>query len=323
MHTEHPPDGRTLMRVVSLLASGTEIVCALGEERALVGRSHECDYPASIRALPQVTAPKFPFDGASYEIHQQVQAILQEGLSVYRVDSNKLRALAPDLIVTQTQCEVCAVSPGDLAATCSSWLGHETPIVNLAPYTLPDVWDDITHVADALGIPARGAELVASLRARLDAIADKTRALPHPRVAVIEWIEPIFTGGNWMPELVEIAGGTPLLATPGAHSPVCTPAALSAAEPDVIIVTPCGFDLERTAREFPLLAGIAGWSELPAVRAGRVYLADGNAYFNRSGPRLIESAEILAEILHPSEFDFGHVNVAWSHVQARGGSVGG
>jgi iron complex transport system substrate-binding protein len=295
-----------MMRVVSLLASGTEIVCALGEEHRLVGRSHECDYPESVRALPQVTSPKHPFDGTSYAIHEQVQAILREGLSVYRVDSEKLRALAPDLLVTQTQCEVCAVSPGDLAATCGAWLGHDTPIVNLAPYTLNDIWSDIQHVADGLGIPERGRALVAELRARMDAIAAKTRALPHPRTAVIEWVEPIFTGGNWMPELVEIAGGTPLLGVAGQHSPVCTPEALAAAAPEVIIVTPCGFGLERAAAEFPALTRIAGWNELPAVREKRVYLADGNAYFNRSGPRIVESAEILAEILHPRECAYGH-----------------
>ncbi len=294
------------MRIVSLLASGTEIVCALGEQRLLVGRSHECDYPAGVKALPQVTSPKYPFDGTSYEIHQQVQAVLQEGLSVYRVDSEKLRGLAPDVLVTQTQCEVCAVSPGDLAATCGAWLGHETPIVDLSPYTLADIWGDIARVAAAIGIPQRGEELIRSLRGRLDAVAATSRGLPHPRVAVIEWIAPIFTGGNWMPELVEIAGGVPLLGKPGVHSPVCEPSALAAAAPDVIVVTPCGFDLDRTREEYPALTQIHGWKELPAVRAGRVYLADGNAYFNRSGPRIVESAEILAEILHPEAFKFGH-----------------
>jgi iron complex transport system substrate-binding protein len=294
------------MRVVSLLASGTEIVCALGEQQQLVGRSHECDYPASVKALPQVTSPKYPFDGTSYEIHQQVQAVLQEGLSVYRVDSEKLRALAPDVLVTQTQCEVCAVSPGDLAATCGAWLGHDTPIVDLSPYTLGDIWGDITKIAAALGIPERGEELIKSLRGRMDSIQAKTRTLAHPRVAVIEWIAPIFTGGNWMPELVEIAGGVPLLGKPGEHSPVCEPADLAAAAPDVIVVTPCGFDLERTRAEFPALTRISGWRDLPAVKNGRVYLADGNAYFNRSGPRIVESAEILAEILHPTSFKFGH-----------------
>jgi len=294
------------MRIVSLLASGTEIVCALGEQGQLVGRSHECDYPASVKALPQVTSPKYPFDGTSYEIHQQVQAVLQEGLSVYRVDSEKLKALAPDVLVTQTQCEVCAVSPGDLEATCGAWLGQNTPIVDLSPYTLGDIWSDVTKVAAALGIPQRGEELVRSLRGRMDAIAAKTRTLDHPRVAVIEWIAPIFTGGNWMPELVEIAGGMPLLGKSGVHSPVCEPAMLAAAAPEVIVVTPCGFDLARTRAEFPVLTAIPGWKELPAVRAGRVFIADGNAYFNRSGPRIVESAEILAEILHPGDLTFGH-----------------
>lgn len=299
-------------RVVSLLASGTEFVCALGFGDALVGRSHECDFPAVIAGLPALTAPKWPFDGTSYEIDQKVRAVLQEGLSIYRVDGEALRALRPDVIITQSQCEVCAVSLGDLERAAGGWIGGDVRVVNLAPFTLDDAWGDARRIAAALGAPERGVALVAALRARLAALAARAGGAERkPRVAFVEWIDPIFMGGNWMPELIRSAGGEPLFGTPGVHSGVIDWEALRAADPDVIVVSPCGFGLERIRAEFPALAARPGWRELAAVRAGRVYLADGNAYFNRSGPRLVESAEMLAEMLHPGRFNFGHEGVGW------------
>lgn len=299
-------------RVVSLIASSTEIVCALGFEGLLVGRSHECDYPESVKRLPACTGPKFVPDGTSYEIDQRVKAILQEGLSVYRVDGEKLRVLAPDVIITQDHCEVCAVSLRDVEAAVCDWLGSRPLVVSLRPDSLADVWAGIRRVAEALGAPERGHELVARLKARMAGVAERARVLPErPRVACIEWIEPLMACGNWMPELVAMAGGVNLFGEAGKHSPVMEWEELRAGDPDVIIVLPCGFDLERTRREMPGLAGRPGWSELPAVRAGRVYLADGNQYFNRPGPRLAESLEILAEILHPQAFRFGHEGTGW------------
>lgn len=300
------------LRVVSLIAGSTEIVCALGFEALLVGRSHECDYPESVKRLPVCTGPKFVADGTSYEIDQRVKAILQEGLSVYRVDGEKLRALAPDVIITQDHCEVCAVSLKDVAAAVCEWLGSRPLVVSLRPDSLADVWADIRRVAAALGAPERGDELVARLDARMAAVAERARALPErPRVALIEWIEPLMACGNWMPELVAMAGGVNLFGQAGKHSPAMAWEELRAGDPDVIVVLPCGFDLERTRRETPALAGRAGWGELRAVRAGRVYLADGNQYFNRPGPRLAESLEMLAEMLHPGVFDFGHEGTGW------------
>ncbi|MBI4541155.1 MAG: cobalamin-binding protein [Gemmatimonadetes bacterium] len=299
-------------RVVSLIASSTEIVCALGFEHLLIGRSHECDYPESVKRLPCCTDPKFVTDGTSYDIDQRVKAILEQGLSVYRVDAERLRALGPDVILTQSHCEVCAVSLRDVEAAVWEWLGARPRIVSLEPNSLEDVWNDVRRVADALGAPARGDALVSRLTARMAAVAERARALPSkPRVACIEWIDPLMAAGNWMPELVEMAGGVSLFGEAGKHSPGMTREELEARDPDIIVVLPCGFDLERTRREMIGLRERPDWRELRAMRGGRIYIADGNQYFNRPGPRLVESLEILAEIVHPDVFRFGHHGVGW------------
>jgi iron complex transport system substrate-binding protein len=276
------------------------MVSALGFGDWLVGRSHECDFPPGVDRLPAVTEPKFPTDGTSYAIDQRVKAILQEGLSVYRVHADALAALRPDVIVTQDQCQVCAVSLADVEGALCELVGSRPRVVSLQPDCLADVWADIRRVAAALGAPARGDELVASMQARMAATAEAARPLARPRVAVIEWIDPLMAAGNWMPELVALAGGTNLFGEAGKHSPWMTFDALVAADPDVIFVSPCGFDLARTRADMPALAERPGWRDLAAVRAGRVFLADGNQYFNRPGPRLVDSLEILAEVLHPS-----------------------
>ena len=207
-------------RIVSLIASATEIVCALGFEDQLVGRSHECDFPESVKRLPVCTEPKFNVEGSSYEIDQRVKAILAEGLSVYRVDSEALRALAPDVIVTQSQCEVCAVSLRDVELALCEWLDSHPKIVSLEPNALDDVWRDIATVATALGARDRGEELVTRLRARIAAIAARTRRLDdRPTVAVVEWIDPLMAAGNWMPELLELAGAGRARGRVGQHPP--------------------------------------------------------------------------------------------------------
>jgi iron complex transport system substrate-binding protein len=303
------------MRVVSLIASATEIVCALGCEDRLVGRSHECDYPESIKRLPVLTAPKFEPDGTSYEIDQRVKAILQEGLSVYRVDGDRLRELEPDVIVTQAQCEVCAVSLRDVERAVCSWLQACPPLVSLTPNGLADVWADVERVAEALEVPERGVDLVARLRRRMDAIAARARALPErPTVACVEWLEPLMAAGNWVPELVEMAAGVNLFGTAGQHAPWLTWEDVCARDPEVIVLLPCGFDVARTRRDLHLLTGRAEWPNLRAVRAGRVFVTDGNQYFNRPGPRLAESLEIFAELLHPGAFAFGHEGTGWQRV---------
>lgn len=300
-------------RVVSLLASGTEIVAALGCGGSLVGRSHECDFPPDlVAALPVCTEPKILVEGESREIDRQVREIVEQALSVYRVDGALLQALAPDIIVTQTQCEVCAVTPRDVAEAVCDWIAGAPEIVALEPHALADVWRDVERVGAALGVPERAGALVASFEARLAAIRDRLPAAEsRPRIACIEWIEPLMATGNWMPELIEIAGGDNLFGEAGRHSPWLELEELARADPEVILVLPCGFDIPRTRHELPALSERPEWRRLTAVRRGRVYLCDGNRYFNRSGPRLVESAEILAEILHPGRFDFGHRGDGW------------
>jgi iron complex transport system substrate-binding protein len=301
-----------MQRVVSLIASATEIVCALGCEDRLVGRSHECDFPPSVRRLPVCTAPKFNVEGNSREIDRDVKTLLRDSLSVYRVDADRLAELEPDVIVTQAQCEVCAVSLRDVERAVCSWLQACPKLVSLVPNALADVWVDIEHVAEALGVVERGAELVAQLQSRIEGIASHAKTLSHrPRVACIEWIDPLMAAGNWVPEQVELAGGINLFGEAGKHSPWMTFEQLRAADPDAIVVMPCGFDIERSRRELPPLTGRPEWPGLRAVRDGRVFLADGNQFFNRPGPRLVESLEILAELLHPEAFAFGHEGAGW------------
>jgi iron complex transport system substrate-binding protein len=288
--------------IVTLLPSATEIVCALGQEARLVGRSHECDFPSSVQALPALTAPAFEPGGSSAEIDRDVKSLLSRALSVYRVDAEKLAALRPSLIVTQTQCDVCAVSEDEVRAALASVTGVQPRIVSLAPKRLADVWRDIWRVADALDVPSHGAALVARLEQRVVEVSESARAhAERPTVATIEWLEPLMAAGNWVPELIELAGGHNLFGAAGQHSPWLKWDALVAADPDVIVVMPCGFDLARTRAELSLLTARPGWHELRAVRQGRVAIVDGNQYFNRPGPRLVDSLEILVEILHGGE----------------------
>lgn len=299
-------------RVVTLIASATEIVSALGCADWLVGRSHECDFPAQVAKLPVLTEPKFKVEGSSNEIDQRVKAIVEEGLSVYRVHAEELDAVAPEVIVTQDQCEVCAVSLTDVEKAVCEITNSDARIVSLRPDALKDVWTDIARVAQALDLNERGADLIGSLQTRMTDLTGQCAAQKSkPGVACIEWIEPLMAGGNWMPELVEMAGGHNLFGEAGKHSPWMEWRDIRAADPDVILVMPCGFDIARTLEEMPLMAARDGWSDLKAVREGRVVVADGNQYFNRPGPRLAESLEILAEVCHPGGFDFGHQGTGW------------
>ncbi len=309
---------RPAKRVVTLIASATEIVCALGLEDWLVGRSHECDYPPSVQSLPVCTEVKFQTDGRSYEIDQRVKAIVEEGVSVYRVRSDALNRLRPDVIITQTQCEVCAVSLRDVEQAVCELVESRPQIVSLHPDCLADVWKDIRRVGRVLGVVDRAERLVQQLRARMEEIANKAKSAPQrPRVACIEWIEPLMAAGNWMPELVEMAGGINLFGEVGKHSPFMNWDDLRQADPDILLIHPCGFDIARTLEEMPVLTQRPDWSELRAVQQKQVLVLDGNQYFNRPGPRLVESLEILAEIFHPSLFQFGHEGRGWVRLSSR------
>lgn len=300
------------LRIVSLIASATEIVHALGLGDCLVGRSHECDYPHSVLALPICSEAKLDVNASSRQIDERVKQVLADATSVYRVLAPVLERLQPTHLITQTQCEVCAVSLKDVQAAACELISSKPDVVACEPNCLADVWTDIQRVADRTGVPNRGEELVAALQGRLAELQrqvslQKTR----PTIACIEWIDPLMAAGNWVPELVELAGGENLFGIAGKHSPWMTFAELAAKDPDVIAIMPCGFDMERAAKEMPPLVAEPGWHELRALRSGRVFITDGNAYFNRPGPRLVESAEILFELLHPGVADAVHEGTGW------------
>jgi iron complex transport system substrate-binding protein len=304
------------MRIVSLIASATEIVHALGLGEQLVGRSHECDYPASVLRLPVCTAPAFDVHGTSREIDDRVKATLASSLSVYTVDRELLRALRPDVILTQAHCDVCAVSDKDVERALADWVDTRPRVVSLEPNDLKDVWGGIAEAAEALGVVAAGQTLVRALQDRIADIAEQAQALPtRPAVACLEWLDPLMAAGNWVPELVELAGGISLFGIAGKHAPWLSWAELVEHDPDVIVALPCGFDLSRTRAESGSLIGHPLWPRLRAPRAGAVYLTDGNQFFNRPGPRLVESLEIFAEMLHPERFHFGHEGVGWEQLR--------
>jgi len=306
------------MRIASLLASGTELVCALGAGDSLVARSHECDHPEWVRGLPALSRPTFDTSLASCEIDRVVRERLRAGQPLYEVDEELLAALAPDVLITQTHCEVCAVTPADLTQEAALRL-RRTPVVALATGTLDGILEGFLNVAGVIERREAGEELVTGIRRRLALIQEKTRPLPQPTVVCLEWIDPIFLMGNWGPELVAQSGGTELLGAPGGHSVGAQWEDVLRADPLVLLVAPCGFGIERTLTEMPILAKKPGWNDLRAVRSGRVVVADGNRYFHRSGPGTLETAEILAEILHPHEFPPRHENKAWQSYPSRRG----
>ena len=296
--------------IVSLLPSATEIVCALGARPRLIGRSHECDFPCSVEVLPVCTEAKIRVDGDSHAIHSDVTAVLERDISVYRVHSELLRELQPQLIVTQVQCDVCAVSLRDVEAAIADWIEQPATIVALNPGTFEDVLSDIAKVGEAIETPA--APLIDSIRERIDRIRRKSDSIgARPRVATIEWLSPLMAAGNWMPELIEMAGGISIFGRAGEHSPWMEWSDLVASDPDMLVIMPCGFSIAQSERDLHFLSSRPEWPGLRAVRTGNVYIADGNQYFNRPGPRLAESVEILAEMFHPRSFDFGHRGRAW------------
>lgn len=287
------------MRVVSLLPGATETLVALGLADRLVGRSHECAGPPEVMALPVVTASEIDPDLPSAALDSAVGDRVARALSLYRVDAARLAALRPDVILTQTLCAVCAVDPADLAAHVAT-LGAGIRLAALGATDLAGVLADIGRVAAAAGAPERAPPLVAALRARLDRLAARLAGAPRPRLAMVEWLAPLMIAGNWGPELATWAGAEPVLAQPGAHTTRVTLEALVAADPDAILLAPCSFPVARTRLELGATLGVEPhWQGLRAVRSGQVHLADGARFFNRPGPGLVESAELLAALLHP------------------------
>ncbi len=290
-------------RIVSLLPSATEIVCRLGARDALVGVSHECDWPPDVVGLPRLTSARSISSGTSAEIHRSVVETVRGALSVYEVDLEGLKGLAPDVIVTQDLCDVCAVSLPDVIRAVSAMAGHLVDVVSLSPTRFADVIDDVWKVGRAIGRKDEAKTLVGELGRRTDWVRKTATIEPsRPRVLTIEWLDPVMLGGTWMPDLIEIAGGRPVGARAGENAPTMDLARLSRLRPDVVVVKPCGFTIERTLAEIDLLRTKLPWDGWPAVVRGAVFVVDGNAYFNRPGPRLVDSLEILASCVHPAPF---------------------
>lgn len=307
----HPsPKPCSELKIVSLIPSATEIVACLGLASALVGRSHECDWPEQVKSLPVCTEPKFDPTGSSREIHDRVTDLLQSALSVYRVKTDLLERLQPTHILTQAQCEVCAVSLTDVEAAVATLTHSQPRLISLQPSQLSEVWTDIERVAAALKVDARPVLTALKQRVAACVTASKTQVRARPSVACIEWADPLMAAGNWVPELVQMAGGDPLFGVSGQHSPWLSWAELVAADPEVMVIMPCGYDLSRTRQDAELLAQHPDWSGLKAVQLGQVYITDGNQYFNRPGPRLVDSLEILAEILQPGA-ELGDQGCGW------------
>lgn len=299
-------------KIISLLPAATEIICALGLEDQLVGRSHECDYPPVVRNLPICSEARFIPGSDSKVIDKQVKEILSDALSIYVVDKELIRRLEPDVLITQNQCEVCAVSEKDVENALKDFLDKEAEIISLSPNVLADILKDIHTIAERLGVPEKADTLLEEMNERIDLIRHKLKFIDQkPKVASIEWLSPLMVAGNWTPELVEIAGGQSIIAEAGKHSPFVDFENIKAEDPDIIVVIPCGFSVQRTLQEINLLLDLPGWAELSAVKNNKVFIADGNQYFNRSGPRIVDSIEILAEIINPKMFSFGYEGEGW------------
>ncbi len=301
-------DDAATPRVVSLLPSATEMVCAVGMEQALVGVSHECDWPPSVVGRPVLTSSKVSLSPRSGDIDRDIRAVLADALAVYAIDEDGLARAAPDVIVTQDLCDVCAVSFDDVVAATRKLTHGDVEIVNLHPKRLADIWADIRKVGAALGRADAAAAVLADMDRRVAQVRERAQAaavhVGRPAVLTIEWLDPIMVGGTWMPELVQLAGGSALVTAPGDHAPTLDEAALAALDPapEVVVVKPCGFKLERTLSEVAALEQLLGRMPWPAVPGGAVWLADGNAYFNRPGPRIVDSLEIMAACIHPQAF---------------------
>ena len=290
------------LRIACLLPSATEICFALGLGDWLVGVSHECDFPPEARSKPVLTAPKIDAHVSSAEIDRQVNSLVSQGLSLYRIDERLLRELRPDLILTQDVCHVCAVPFSEVREATRRLLGTEADILSLSPRTLKDVFEDIGRVGSATGTDVAARGLVTSLEERLESLRVETSKLRHPRVLVLEWLDPPMAASHWTPELIRIAGGHPILGRDAEPSRPTGWQRIRDEAPEVVLVAPCGFPVKQSLREMGELFKRPGFAQTPAAQQGQLAVVDGSSYFNRSGPRLVESAEIAALVIHPEHF---------------------
>ena len=301
-------------KIVTLIPSATEIVAFLGQKNSIIGRSHECDYPHDLNHVIKLTSPKINVDGTSGEIDMQINTILENSLSVYKVDVQKLKELNPDYIITQAHCEVCAVSFSEVENIVSKNLNKNTKIISLQPNTLNDVFNDIKRVAKDLNIENKiNNKLIENLNNRLLKIKKLSQEQKSkPTIACIEWMDPLMIAGNWIPEMVKISGGKNILGKSGNDSHWIKFEELIDKNPDIIIFLPCGFNIKKTREELKtILKKNDNWNLLKAFKNKKLFIADGNQFFNRPGPRLIESLEIFAEIIHPKIFNFKHEGNGW------------
>ncbi len=313
------------MRIISLLASATEMIYQLGCLDQLVGRSHECDYPPEVQSLPVVSKAQIDIDTSSAQIDAQIKQLAHKtaepedpalkALSIYTIDVDQLQILQPDIIFTQTQCEVCAVSERDVMQAIQHLTGLQPRVVSLAPYQLNDVWEDVLRVGEALGRYDQAKMLVSGYKKRLDYLRNATSKFgSRQRVTVLEWLDPLMAAGNWTPELVDYAGGENVFGEVGLHSPWLSWEELQAEDPEVLVLSPCGFSIERTLQDIAILQEHPAWQSLRAVKNRRVYAIDGNQYLNRSGPRLVESAELLGRVIWGEQLGVEVDANGWRHI---------
>ena len=299
-------------KIISLLPAATEILYALSLSENLVAISHECDYPESLKSLPVCTSSRIDPSAGSLQIDTAVKETLSKAISLYNVDTDLITRLQPDVIITQSQCNVCAVSLTEVESQLADLLNKDVSVISLEPQTLQDIISDIRRIGNELQRTEQAETLIEELEERIDIIRHKLKFIENkPSIACIEWLSPIMLAGNWTPGLVDIAGGRAILVEEGKHSPFIGFDQIKDTNPEIIIIMPCGFSIERSLKEMSLLLDLPGWNELEAVKNNRIYIADGNQYFNRSGPRIVDSIEILAEIIHPKQFIFGNEGSGW------------
>ena len=299
-------------KIVTLIPSATEIVSFLGEKNSIIGCSHECDYPLGLEKIDKLTSPKINVDGTSNEINKQINSLLENSLSVYKVNVQKLKKLNPDYIVTQAHCEVCAVSFSEVEDIVKKYLNKKTKIISLQPNTLKEVFDDFDRVAEELDIyNSKNRNLINLLKKRVDQIKNLS-FYKKPKVACVEWIDPLMVAGNWIPELVSISGGDDIFGNIGKNSHWIKFEEIKKSDPDIIIFMPCGFDINKTNEELKFfLKKNPIWKSLKSFKNESFFVVDGNQFFNRPGPRLIDSIEILLEIIHPSLTDLNYKKKGW------------
>mgnify|MGYP001333007334 CR=1 FL=1 len=301
------------MRIISLISSATEIVNSLQCINNLVGISHECDYPDSIKRLPVCSEPRFDINGKSIEVDQSIKSLLQEALSIYRVKEDTIGKLKPDIIITQSQCDVCAVNIKDVRSALEQTIGINPKIISLSPACLEDVWNDILELGIALEKESKAKEVIKNIKSDISIISKKNKNKDPVSVGCIEWIEPLMFAGNWVPEIVQIAGGKSFFGVAGKHSNWSKYEELYQHDPDKIIFMPCGYDMNKTKVELSNLIHDVRWKNLEAVKTGNIYLTDGNQYFNRPGPRLLDSIKIMDDIINNSNI-YNLKNDGWKRL---------